>query len=105
MPVSQTDFMLLEMEFVAAEIQLDFERVIHPVKVPLLPFQLPAAKSLLGNAFYLLARFRGLTKRLGWPDACIDAVLLEAQLQDYDHLRQTLDAWCVTPPSQSQLTQ
>lgn len=43
-----------------------------------------------GNAFYILAAFSQKAKKQGWTKEEIDAVVKEAQSEDYWHLVRTI---------------
>lgn len=43
-----------------------------------------------GNAFYILAAFSQKAKKQGWTKEEIDAVVKEAQSEDYRHLLETI---------------
>jgi hypothetical protein len=47
-----------------------------------------------GNAFALIAAFRGQARREGWSGDEIEAVSKQAMSGDYDHLLQTLIGFC-----------
>jgi hypothetical protein len=64
--------------------------------LPKVPFTLPAADVPEGNAFIILGRFQRAALQAGWPAAEVRRVVKEATSKDYDHLRATIAAHCVT---------